>query len=162
MTTPDASPWFQRVLALLILLLLFATGVATGFGIARWTGRDARDRAPERGGDSYRGPHYYSGLGLSPEQDRAVQVIYEKYRPQLDAILEETTPRVRAIHDQIEQEIRALLDPEQLRRLETMKSRRGQGRHGRGMGRNGGGMMGPGRGPMDGFGPMDGLGPDVE
>jgi len=154
MTNPATSPWIQRVLALLILLCLFATGVATGFGLARWTGHDSRDPAPQRSGDSYRGPHYYSGLGLRPEQDRAVQVIYEKHRPALDAILEETTPRVRAIHEQIEQEIRALLNPDQLRRLETMKSRRGQGRHGRGMGMMAPGMMGPGHGPMDGYGPI--------
>ncbi|MBU1244842.1 hypothetical protein KKD52_08445 [Myxococcota bacterium] len=159
MTTPTVSRWINRGLAAAILLLLFATGVATGFGFARWS---AAPSVHAPGTESFRGPHYYSGLGLDPGQEQAVQAIYEKYRPQLDAILEETTPRVRAIHEQIDQEIRALLTPGQLERLETMKSRRGQGRHGRGPGSGmGSGMRsGMGSGMRSGLGPMDGYGPE--
>ncbi len=154
MTTPAVSRWINRGLAAAILLLLFASGVATGFGFARWSDPPhVHASRPE----TVRGPHYYSGLGLDPAQEQAVQAIYEKYRPQLDAILEETTPRVRAIHDQIDLEIRALLTPAQVERLEGLKSRRGQGRHGRGPGsgmRSGmGSGMRSGHGP--GFGPAE-------
>jgi len=145
MTNPAVSRWITRGLALAILLLLFATGVATGFGIARWTGH-SHERARA---ESFRGPHYYSALGLDAQQEQAVNAIYEKYRPALDAVLEETTPRVRAIHEQIEQEVKALLTPAQLERLERLRERRSHRRAGRGMGRMGPGMMGP----MDGLGP---------
>jgi len=155
MTTPTASSWINRGLAAAILLLLFLTGIATGFGLARWSAAPQPRPSPS---ESFRGPHYYSGLGLDPGQEQAVQAIYEKYRPQLDAILEETTPRIRVIHEQIDQEIRSLLSPEQVERLETMKSRRGQGRHGRGMGPGMG--LGMRSGMRTDFGPMESLDPD--
>jgi hypothetical protein len=153
MTNLTNSRWLNRGLALVLLLFIFAAGLGVGWGLARWN--DAPRVGQTTSGPREFGPRRYHRLGLSPEQQRAVNAIYEKHRDTLDAILDETTPRVRAVHDQIEQEIRALLTPAQMERLERQDQRRQTRRQGRGLRRGDG--MGPGRGrgrmPDPGFGP---------
>jgi len=148
-----SSRWFNRGLALALLLLIFVAGLGAGWGLSRWT--DAPRAGHARPGPREQGQRRYARLGLSAEQQRAVEAVYDKHRPALDAILDETTPRVRAIHDQIDQEIRALLTPAQVERLERQDQRRAARRHGKGGGRGDG--MGPGRGMGrlhdPGFGP---------
>lgn len=151
MTNPTSSRWLNRGLALALLLFIFAAGLGVGWGIARWS--DSPRARESRRGERSRGRHFYASLNLSPEQARAVREIHERHRPRLDAVLEETTPKIRAIHDEIEQEIRQLLTPVQLERLERQKARRGQLR---GPGKRRG--RGQGRGPGPGPGPGPGLG----
>lgn len=150
MTNLTNSRWLNRGLALALLLFIFAAGLGVGWGLSRWTdssrSRVEERRRPQRS----RGLHFYTRLNLTAEQERAVREIHERHRPRLDAVLEETTPKLRAIHDEIEQEIRPLLNPAQVERLERMKARReGRGaRRGQGKGRG----RGPGRGPGPGLG----------
>lgn len=149
MTNPTSSRWVQRGLALALLLFIFAAGLGAGWGLSRWTD-SSHPRAREgRRQPRSRGLHFYARLNLTAEQERAVREIHERHRPRLDAVLEETTPRIRAIHEEIEQEIRPLLTRAQLERLERLKAHReGRGaRRGQGKGRG----RGPGRGPGPGI-----------
>ena len=160
MTPPVGSPWLNRGLVLAILLLLFATGIATGYGITLWSWTP-KAAPPER---PFQGHHYYSSLGLTVEQEKAVFAIYQKYRPGLEAVLQETRPRVRIIHEQIEQEIRALLTPEQVKQLEEQKARRTNGMHGMSMGAGfcpmeGSCPQGPGGCSMNGGGCLEHISP---
>lgn len=54
----------------------------------------------------------------------SVHRILERHRPDLEAILRETFPRVRAISELTEREVRAILTPEQQRQLDQLKARR--------------------------------------
>lgn len=130
MTSPTACPWVNRGLVVAILALLFAAGVGTGYGYALWS------RTPEKApaDKPLVGLHYYSSLGLTTAQERSIQEIYQKYRPDLDAVLQESRPRVRVIHEKIEQEIRVILTPDQVRRLDEHKARRARDLKDRGKG----------------------------
>jgi Spy/CpxP family protein refolding chaperone len=66
-------------------------------------------------------------LGLSLEQQQKVEAAMQKYRPELDAVIRETFPRVKAVQEKIDNEIRALLTEGQRRKFDEMQSRRPPG-----------------------------------
>jgi hypothetical protein len=119
----------------LILLGVFLAGAATGAGLAHVLRPPPRPAG--RGGML---PPLLSELGLSPEQAEEARAIFERHRPEIEAAIQESFPRVRAIQDRADAEIRALLTPEQARRFEASRSRRpplpgmgpGMGPHGPG------------------------------
>lgn len=145
----NSSLRFMRKATVLLLVLLFGAGVATGYGLARFGNPAAMPPAPESP-PLIPGPRMYARLGLSAQQRQAVEAILQKYKPELDTILQETAPRVQAVHERILEEVRPLLDAEQLRRLEYLQTRslwmRGSRRFGRGT------MGGPGPCPGMGMG----------
>jgi len=97
-----------RLRAALLLAAMFVVGGFAGAGLMRLAG------PPQPGF----GPHDpFRHLELTPKQRQQAHAIMEKHRPALDAIVAETRPRVQAIQDQIDQELKALLTPEQQKRL---------------------------------------------
>jgi hypothetical protein len=110
-----------HVVSGLLLLGTFLAGAVSGFGAAFAV------RRPDPSwfhGDHPPLPRQFEDLGLSAIQQRQAQAIFERFRPELDAVLRESYPRVRAVNERIEAELRAILTPEQVRRLDALKARR--------------------------------------
>jgi len=119
MTPSERGAKRVRLLTAAVLLAVFAAGALFGAGLARW--------APHPGPGPGRPPlpRAFHQLGLTPAQHRQAAEIMERYRPQLDAIVQETFPRVRQINDRIAVELRGILTDEQRARLDELESRRG-------------------------------------
>jgi hypothetical protein len=137
------APRKVRLLTAFLLVATFAFGTVTGVGLALWARSDLRHGHPP--GPPPFGPLPLHELGLSPEQRERADAIFERHRPELDAVLQEGFPKVRRINDQIESEVREILTPEQRARLDQLKARRPP-RHGPPF------PLGPPGGPPDGFG----------
>jgi Spy/CpxP family protein refolding chaperone len=113
-----------HLLSGLLLLAIFLAGGLAGFGLAsalpasfaRWHHHGPPPL-----------PRQFEELGLSADQEARARAIFERARPELDAVLQESYPRVRAINDRMEAELRAILTPEQRQRLDAMKARRPPG-----------------------------------
>src|SRR5512136_789244 len=119
--TADTSPRRLHLWTALVLVAVFAAGAATGAGVT-WALRPPHPRGgpPPAGGI----PPFVARLGLSPEQEARVRAIAERHRPELEAAIQETFPRLRAVQDEVDREIRAVLTPEQAARFDELKSRR--------------------------------------
>ena len=113
----STSPRTIRLLTAILLVGMFAAGVVTGGGLSWWLTAPPQFPHPPR----FLGP--FSELGLSKQQELKVQRIIEKHRPELEAILHETSPKVRVVFDAIDKEVRALLSPEQQKKLDQIKAR---------------------------------------
>jgi Spy/CpxP family protein refolding chaperone len=148
MTSSEArGPRSIRLLTALLLVATFASGTVTGAALTLWV----RPEPHGPPGPPPFGPLPLDELGLSPEQEQRADVIFERHRPELDAILQEGFPKVRKVNDQIESEIREILTPEQRTRLDELKARRPPPRH-----HHRGGPPGPG-GPFPPGPPADGF-----
>lgn len=103
-----------------VILATFVLGLASGVGLARLLGPPHPPPPPLGGppGDPI------AELDLTPEQRARVEAIRERYRPDLEAVLREGFPRMRALHERMREEVRAVLEPEQLRRLDELEARR--------------------------------------
>lgn len=111
------SPLGIRWSAIALLLGIFAAGAVSGAGVYHWAARDCGPMGhPPHGGPLHR------DLGLSEAQAKQIDAIMAKYHPELDAVIRETFPRVKAVHEKIDREIRPLLNDEQRRRFDEIKS----------------------------------------
>ena len=137
MTNTERTPRQIRLLTALLLFGTFLLGAVAGAGFYRFTAappaRPHRPYAPFLPGPP-------GALQLTPEQEAKAKDITDKYRPKLEALLREGFPKFQAINDEMEKEMRQLLLPEQIRRLDELKAHRPP--------------MLPGMGP--GFGPPAG------
>jgi Spy/CpxP family protein refolding chaperone len=133
-----------RLMTAFLLLGTFALGCITGAGLARWLLADEDTRRDSFSEPPGFGPLPLRELDLNEEQREKAWTIFEKHRPELDAVLRENFPRVMAINERIEQEIREFLTPEQRTHLDELK-RRPPSRH-----------LHRGRLGRDGFGPFGG------
>jgi Spy/CpxP family protein refolding chaperone len=117
--TADPAARRLHLFTALVLVAVFAAGAATGAGLA-WA-----FRPPPRGGHGPGDvPPFVGELGLSPEQEAAVRAIAERHRPEIEAAVRETFPRVRAVQDRVDREIRALLTPAQAALFDELRNRR--------------------------------------
>ena len=116
MATSERGSRRVRLVTGLVLAGVFAAGAVSGLGLARWLGPRA---PPPPGPPIMRAFHQ---LGLSAEQQRQTREILESHKPELEAILRETFPRVRAVNEQVSEELRAILTPEQARRLTRLEA----------------------------------------
>jgi len=131
----DPSPRRLHLWTALVLVAVFAAGAATGAGLA-WAFRPPGHRpgpaARRPPGDGL--PPFVAELGLSPDQLAQARAIAERHRAEIEAVVQESFPRVRAVQEQVDQEIRAILTPEQATRFDELRSRRpplpGPGRRG--------------------------------
>ena len=120
MTLATLPPRRLRLLTAGVLAATFALGAIAGGGIYRWVVADRLLPAD----DLPHGPWPLHQLDLSDDQRARVRDIFERHRPKLDALLRESFPRVRAIHEQIDEEIGAVLTPEQRTRFDRLKESR--------------------------------------
>jgi Spy/CpxP family protein refolding chaperone len=120
MSKGEGSPRTVRLLTAILLVATFAAGTITGAGIARSVGLMHPPPPPPPMG----APFPAEELGLSSDQRDKTRQIMERHRPELEAVLRESFPKVRAIHEQIEREIREVLTPDQRTKLDQLKARR--------------------------------------
>lgn len=118
-----------RFTAVLVLVFTFVVGAAAGAGGFASMSRHGR------GGRAglERLPPPFEELDLSAEQRQQARVVFEKYRPQFEALFEENAPKVRALRDAMDAELVATLTPAQQTRFEELKKHRPERRR-RGMG----------------------------
>jgi len=120
MSESETSPRTVRLLTAVLLVATFAVGVVTGVGLCHWlVGHRGPPPPPPM-----MGPIPVEELGLSVEQRQQVREIMDRYRPELEAVLQETYPRVREINERMEKEVRGVLTAEQQSRLDDIRSRR--------------------------------------
>jgi hypothetical protein len=106
-----------RLLSSLLLLGVFVAGALAGIGVCRWlTPSPPQFRPPPRA-------EMVRELGLDAAQAERWREIDERHRPELEAIVAESKPRVRKIIDTMDAERRALLTPAQQGRFDELKAR---------------------------------------
>lgn len=114
--------WPARLLALGVFAALFAAGAAAGVAWERTRAEQPMFRVHVNGGDAR--IEALEELGLTDEQRRRIEQVFERAQPRTDAALRETLPRLRAVTDSINAEVQAVLTPEQRRRLGRVEPRR--------------------------------------
>ncbi|HET9954486.1 MAG TPA: hypothetical protein VFQ61_08275 [Polyangiaceae bacterium] len=116
----------SKVAAAALLLGIFVAGAFTGVAIYRWARHDDLHHLHPR-------PHpdfpkmLADNLDLSPAQEQQVREVFDRHRPELDAVFRETFPRVRAVQDSIDAEVRPLLNESQRQRFDEFKARANKG-----------------------------------
>lgn len=114
-----------HVMSGIVVLGTFLAGALAGAGIERSLRRPefpgpgpffVHGRSP----DSREDVHFVTlpGLSLSPDQQKRIEQIVSGYRPQFEAIVRESFPRVRAVQERMNAEIRAVLTPEQRKQFD--------------------------------------------
>jgi Spy/CpxP family protein refolding chaperone len=115
--------WTARLLVLGSFAALFAAGAAAGVAWERARGGgDPQFRVMVDGGRAR--IDAFNELGLTDDQRRRIEQVFVRAQPRTDAVLKETLPRLRAVTDSINQEVQAVLTPEQRRRLGRLEPRR--------------------------------------
>ncbi len=102
----ERSPAQIRVVTAVVLVIVFLAGLATGAAVVHLTG----------GGPPGLGlPPMAAlrGIDLTKDQRSKSDAIWARYKPQIDAILHESFPRVRAVDEQMSNELRTILTPDQ-------------------------------------------------
>lgn len=119
--------------------LAAAAGFLLGAVFSDFYRSHRRPGPPPRGG----GPMemFSRELGLDKAQSAKLSAIFEKYRPEMDKVMEENRPRMEAVRLKMKAEVKAALTPEQAARLEELEKNFGPG----------GKHHGPGGEPPDGF-----------
>lgn len=114
--------WRARLLVLGTFAALFAAGAAAGVAWERTRGEKTGFRVHVEGGRAR--VEALDELGLTEDQKRRIEQVFDRAQPRTDAALRETLPRLRAVTDSINTEIQAVLTPEQRRRLGRIQPRR--------------------------------------
>lgn len=113
----------RRVMAAALLLATFLAGAASGYFLAHSHTPPAEGMEDGRIRillpDSL--PPAFLQLNLSADQRTRVIGILTRARPKTDSTLRDVIPRLRALTDSVDQEIRAVLRPEQRERLAAMR-----------------------------------------
>jgi len=117
----DGSPLRVRILTALIVAGVFSSGAVVGAGIYRWGSGAASSEEPHGRGVGLWIPA--EELDLTPEQYAKVSAIVERRRLELEAVVRESFPRVRAINEQMQNEVKEVLTPEQQKKFEELKKR---------------------------------------
>ena len=110
----------RRALSLGVLLATFALGAATGAGVhasffdrrphhERWNEKDRRLPPP------------FAELDLTAEQTEKAQAIFEKYRPQFDAVFQASMPKMNELRQAMDAELEPLLTESQRAKLEELR-----------------------------------------
>ena len=109
-----------RLWATVVLIAVFVIGAACG--AALWHALARPNHPPPM-----MGPIPMHALDLTPEQEEKARAIFETYRPQIDAVLEESFPKVRAVIEKVDQDLMKILNDEQKKRFEEIKAERSAG-----------------------------------
>jgi hypothetical protein len=106
-----------RLQAGIVLALVFAAGIVVGWGLTTRS-----DRATMRPTFPRENVSVYEPLGLRPGQRDRLDSILRRASPGTDRMMDSVQLRLRAHFDSIEQAIRAVLDADQLRRLDSLRA----------------------------------------
>lgn len=141
----------------LVLLATFVLGAVFGGGMHAWLAPSRRPPPPMAGAPQGTPPlpRWMAQLELTAAQQEQARAIFEKYRPELQKVFEETFPKAHAVNEKMQAELRDVLTEAQREKLDAW-----QKAHPRGMGPGFGPGMHRGMGPH-GMGPP-GLGPPPE
>lgn len=118
MSPNDPSPRTIRLVSALLLLATFAAGSVMGGALVHWGGKREPPSRPMPG------PMPWENLDLSEAQREQSYQILERHRPKLDSIFNDTAPKVRVITDQIDGEIRSILNADQRKRFDRILAER--------------------------------------
>lgn len=122
----------DRVKATFLVVLIFAGGIVLG-GILVFfllqpglpdPGRGVSERPPSTR-DQLRGAmgRLSDGLGLDESQHRQLGQILRESRQRLNQLNQQTNRRNRAIHESTQEQIRQILDPDQMEQFEEFLGR---------------------------------------
>lgn len=123
---PADTPSRLHLWSGLVVLGVFLAGAAAGAGVTTWL----RPRPPPHHGHGHGPgdlPPPIAALGLSPEQEGKAKAIMERHRPEFEAVLKESFPRLRALQDQVDQELKGILTEAQAKELDAQRARRPPG-----------------------------------
>lgn len=112
----------SRGRAALLLLLMFAAGLAVGLATERYAlHRDAEDGAEEtrREGRSTI-ERFADDLGITPEQQARIDPILVETREQMSAVFDRVRPEWEAVVDSARARIEAVLTPDQAERYRAL------------------------------------------
>jgi Spy/CpxP family protein refolding chaperone len=124
MSGADAKQAVQRVwLPALALASMFAVGAACGVLADRTLiGPPLHRFELPLGGDVLlRDP--FGELGLSADQRKKIDALFERHRTEVDAVVGESEPKMRALSEKMDREMKEILTPEQRERLKTARER---------------------------------------
>lgn len=153
MEPADTSPRRVHLASGLIVLATFLAGAGAGAGLYA---SFARPHGPPLAVGPTHGPmagmpYVFRELGLDDAQTQKARALFDAHRAELEKVATDTFPRVRAIQDKMDEELRGILTPEQVKKLEEHRKQRPAGPPwmggGRGMGLGPGMGMGRHRGP---------------
>lgn len=132
--SPQTSNMRIYLLSAAVLLVTFILGAFTGAGLMTTYSPDPMKAPPPRhhGGEKGMrdgdGPMFHplplSDLKLSTDQEDKILSILEKNRPQLDAIFEDTFPKLQAATAKMDKKIREVLNDEQKVKFDQMLEER--------------------------------------
>ena len=118
----DAPPRRIHVWSGLLVLGVFLAGAVTGAGVVTWLRPPGFPPGlPPRAAGL---PPPLAELGLTLEQQAKARAIAEKYRPALEAVLQESFPRIREVQEQMDRELRSVLTEAQAKRFDELRLRR--------------------------------------
>ena len=113
----DGSSRPPRIRVVAVVLAIFAAGAASGFALRTYL----RPPFPMlRAGQ----PPWLRELDLTEAQRKSADDIFARHRADVDVIMKDSFPKVRARNEQMEQELKAVLSPEQQTKLEEIRARR--------------------------------------
>ncbi|MEZ4232853.1 MAG: periplasmic heavy metal sensor [Polyangiaceae bacterium] len=117
---PTTEPRSVRLVTAILLVVTFAAGTLTGVGITVWLkpGHHGHPPPPKFG------PLPLEDLDLTQEQQTKVKAIFDRHRPEIEAAVRETFPKVQAINEQTEREVKEILTDTQKQRFDELKKRR--------------------------------------
>jgi Spy/CpxP family protein refolding chaperone len=127
-----------RALGGLVLLVTFGAGALSAAAVSQVLHAEQRGDEASRRACEERKARLLDEVGLTPDQQAAVEAILERRRAQTDRFWSEAGPELRAIMDSTRSEIRTVLTPEQRERYERLRAERkaaeareDEARHGR-------------------------------
>lgn len=104
-----------------ILIPLFL-GLAIGYGIGQWQGREFQGFSGKQGDMKKRMMDRLDReLKLSEEQKQQVHAIFEAKHPKMMALHEEMRPKFEALKSETHEQIRKVLTPDQQTKFEALK-----------------------------------------
>lgn len=121
---PRRNATRTTIIAVIVILVTFAAGIAVGILVDRVAFRRAHDRVP-RFATSAMAARLDRHLDLTDEQRTQIEAILERRHSRINSLWSEVRPHVRREIEQTNQEIARVLTPEQRARFEKMKMRLG-------------------------------------
>lgn len=113
------------LLSSVVLAVTFILGALTGAGILMLSAPHPM-MGPPPGGEVPFHPLPFSELSLTEKQHKQIMKILETHKPNMDKIFKESFPKIKKETDQIEKEIRKILDAEQKQLFDEMIEKREQ------------------------------------